>query len=145
MKVQIMLGELNEVAQQLDSLEPYDAFRKRVFNHRDALRAMLQQFKAQGHTVAGLGASTKGNVMLQFCGITPELLPVIGEVNSDKFGCYTPGTLIPIASETDVRALHPDAMLVLPWHFRDGFIRREQAYVKSGGKLVFPLPEIEIV
>lgn len=135
----------DEDALALNALAPYDAFRKRVFAHRDALRDLLSSQKIAGKRVAGLGASTKGNVLLQFCGIGPELLPVIGEVNSDKFGCFTPGSRIPIASETEVRDSKPDAMLVLPWHFREGFLKREQAYLSGGGKLIFPLPEIEVV
>ena len=66
----------------------------------------------------GYGASTKGNVFLQYCGITPELLPAIAEVNQDKFGCFTPGTNIPIVSESEAPAMKPDYFLVLPWHFK---------------------------
>ena len=92
--------------------------------------------------MVGLGASTKGNVLLQYFGIAPELLPVIGEVNPDKFGSFTPGTLIPIASETEVLSSEPDYLLVLPWHFRDFFVRHPAF---KGRKLVFPLPQLEIV
>jgi hypothetical protein len=72
-------------------------------------------------------------------------LPYIAEVNSDKFGCFTPGTLLPIISEEEAHAMHPDAFLVLPWHFRKNLIQRESGFLNSGGKLVFPLPEIEVV
>jgi len=95
--------------------------------------------------VLGYGASTKGNVLLQFCGLTDKDIPAIAEVNEDKFGCVTPGTLIPIVSEQEAAAMKPDYFLVLPWHFKDSIIRREQAFLASGGKLIFPLPEIEIV
>ena len=100
--------------------------------------------KARGQKVLGYGASTKGNVILQFCGITPQLIPAIAEVNQDKFGCFTPQTLIPIISEADAKALNPDIFLVLPWHFRQNIIGREQTFLKSGGKLLFPLPAIEL-
>jgi hypothetical protein len=99
---------------------------------------------SQGQRVLGYGASTKGNVILQFCGITPKLLPAIAEVNPDKFGCYTPQTLIPIISETEARALNPDVFMVLPWHFRCNIIEREREFLQSGGKLLFPLPAIEL-
>jgi hypothetical protein len=66
-------------------------------------------------------------------------------VNEDKFGAFTPGTAIPIVSEREARERKPDYLLVLPWHFRDNIVQREQAYLRSGGKLVFPLPEIEVV
>ena len=66
-------------------------------------------------------------------------------MNEDKFGCVTPGTWIPIISEAEARARKPDYFLVFPWHFRAGLIEREAAYLASGGKLMFPLPSIEVV
>ena len=82
---------------------------------------------------------------LQFCGITEKQLSVIAEVNPEKFGRFTPGTKIPIVSEAEAKALKPDYMLVLPWHFKENILRREQDYLRQGGKLIFPLPEIEII
>jgi hypothetical protein len=105
----------------------------------------LQAALQRGEKILGYGASTKGNVILQFCGLTPKELPAIAEVNPDKFGCYTPGTLIPIISEQEAHALRPDAFLVLPWHFRENLIEREAAYLASGGGMIFPLPKIEVV
>ena len=93
----------------------------------------------------GYGASTKGNVVLQFCGVTPNEVPVIAEVNPDKFGAYTPGTRIPIVSEAEARAMEPDYFLVLPWHFKDGIVQREAEFLGKGGRMIFPFPEIEIV
>ena len=95
--------------------------------------------------VAGYGASTKGNVILQFCEFSTNELFGIAEINDDKFGKYTPGSKIPILSEKDIKSDKPDYMLVLPWHFRENIIKREKEYLKNGGKLIFPLPEIEIV
>jgi hypothetical protein len=128
----------------LDSLAVYREFSDNVFRHRDALMSRLQEMVTQGQRVLGYGASTKGNVILQFCGITPKLLPAIAEVNSDKFGCFTPQTLIPIISEREARASNPDVFLVLPWHFRCNIIERERGFLQSGGKLLFPLPAIEL-
>ena len=91
------------------------------------------------------GYDTKGNVLLQYCGIDSTLLPVIAEVNEDKFGAFTPGTQIPIVSEQDAKAMHPDYFLVLPWHFREAITRREETYLRGGGKLIFPLPSLEVV
>lgn len=78
---------------------PYRDFEARVFRHRGDLRRLPEALKADGRTVLGYGASTKGNVVLQFCGIGPDLLPCIAEVNEEKFGAFTPGTGIPIVSE----------------------------------------------
>jgi hypothetical protein len=69
----------------------------------------------------------------------------VAEVNEDKFGAFTPGTLIPIVSEAEAKDMKPDYFFVLPWHFRDTIIEREKAYLAQGGKLIFPLPEIEII
>ncbi|MGA7123881.1 MAG: hypothetical protein WBY94_27510, partial [Polyangiaceae bacterium] len=88
---------------------------------------------------------TKGNVILQYCSIGPDLLPCIAEVNEDKFGCFTPGTEIPIVSETEAFALEPDVLLVLPWHFRENLVRRSASLIDRGIKLLFPLPKIEFV
>lgn len=124
---------------------PYRLFEERVYQHRLDLIRLLEALNADGKRVIGYGASTKGNVVLQFCGLGPSILPCIAEVNPDKFGHVTPGTYIPIVSEAEARATRPDYMLVLPWHFRDNIIRREQAFLQAGGRLIFPLPEIEIV
>jgi C-methyltransferase C-terminal domain/Putative zinc binding domain/Methyltransferase domain len=124
---------------------PYRAFAERVVKHREDLRRLLLGLKDEGKRVLGYGASTKGNVVLQYCGIGSDLVEAIAEVNPDKFGCFTPGTHIPIISEGDAQALRPDYYLVLPWHFRNSILQREQAYLAKGGKFIFPFPEIEIV
>jgi len=129
----------------LDDVDPYIEFKSRVYEHRDKLNELLSKVKREGQTIFGCGASTKGNVILQFCNITSDDIPFISEVNEDKFGAFTPGSKIPIISEEEARELRPDYFLVLPWHFRDGIVKRESAFLKKGGKLVFPLPVIEIV
>ena len=129
----------------LSTPRPYRDFEERVFRHRADLRRLLEALKADGKTVLGYGASTKGNVVLQFCGVGPDLLPCIAEVNEDKFGAFTPGTGIPIVPEAEARAMRPDYFLVLPWHFRDGILRREAEFLARGGRMIFPFPEIEIV
>lgn len=128
-----------------DSLKVYEDFNENVIKHKQALIDLLTKLKTEGKKVIGYGASTKGNVLLQYCNITTDLLSNIAEVNEDKFGAFTPGTLIPIISESDAKAMKPDFLMVLPWHFKDNFLMREKAYMEQGGKLIFPLPEIEIV
>jgi hypothetical protein len=123
----------------------FEAFRRSVHQHREDLVDLVRTLRGSGARVVGYGASTKGNVLLQFCGFTPDDLPVIADVNPSKDGCVTPGTRIPIASEDEVRTLRPDYMLVLPWHFRETVLQRETAYLEAGGRLIFPLPEIEVV
>jgi hypothetical protein len=138
-----MLGQEDRMG--LHTPKPYRDFEERVFRHRDDLLRLIRSLNADGKKVVGYGASTKGNVLLQFCGFTENDISCIAEINTDKFGALTPGTHIPILSESEVKAMKPDYMLVLPWHFRDSIVRREAEYLASGGKLIFPLPEIEIV
>jgi hypothetical protein len=124
---------------------PYREFEDRVYRHRADLRRLLEALAADGKKVVGYGASTKGNVVLQFCGIGSDLMSCIAEVNEEKFGAFTPGTGIPIIPEVEARAMEPDYFLVLPWHFRDGIVRREAEFLARGGRMIFPFPEIEIV
>ncbi len=138
-----LLGQEDRMG--LHTPKPFRDFEERVFRHRDDLSRLIRALNADNKKVVGYGASTKGNVLLQFCNFTNQDIACVAEVNPDKFGAFTPGTNIPILSEAEVRAMKPDYMLVLPWHFRDSIIRREAEYLASGGKLIFPLPEIEIV
>ncbi|PWC55363.1 class I SAM-dependent methyltransferase [Azospirillum sp. TSO22-1] len=124
---------------------PYRDFEERVYRHRADLTRLLQGLVADGKRVLGYGASTKGNVVLQFCGLSEKEITAIAEVNPDKFGSYTPGTHIPIISEEEARAMQPDYFLVLPWHFKDAILAREQEFIARGGKMIFPFPEIEII
>jgi hypothetical protein len=129
----------------LDTPRPFRDFEERVYRHRRDLTRLLHALVADGKAVFGYGASTKGNVVLQFCGIDDRQVRAIAEVNEEKFGCYTPGTGIPIVSEAEAADARPDYCLVLPWHFRDGIIQRETSFLERGGKMIFPFPEIEIV
>jgi C-methyltransferase C-terminal domain/Putative zinc binding domain/Methyltransferase domain len=129
----------------LGTPRPFRDFEERVFRHREDLVRLVRSLVADGKKILGYGASTKGNVVLQFCGFTTDDIPAIAEVNQEKFGRVTPGTHIPIISEADARAMKPDYFLVLPWHFKDGILRREKDYLADGGKFIFPFPEIEIL
>lgn len=129
----------------MNTNKPIEDFQSRLIKSREDLLHFLNKATAEGKKVMGYGASTKGNVLLQFCNITEMLLPYIGEVNEHKFGCFTPNTLIPIIPEEEVKKMKPDYLLVLPWHLRKNIIQKEQEYLKNGGILVFPLPELELV
>jgi hypothetical protein len=129
----------------LHTIKPYYDFAQRAYDHRDSIVNLVRSLRADGKTIYGYGASTKGNVLLQWCGFTSDDITAVGEVNSDKFGCVTPGTDIPIISEEEVKASNPDYMIVLPWHFKNGIIQREKDFMKSGGNFIFPLPYIQII
>jgi hypothetical protein len=126
----------------LHTLVPYRAFAHRVAESRRELRDFIATARHKGQIVAALGASTKGNVVLQYCGLTAQEVSYIGEVNPDKFGAYTPGTWIPIISEEQLIARAPDHVLVLPWHFRTFFERSKRLRRLN---LVFPLPNLSMI
>lgn len=129
----------------LATLEPFEEFRNKIWQHKNQLLSTINEINSRGEKVFGYGASTKGNVILQYCGFTADDIPYIAEVNEDKFGSYTPSTHIPIISEKEAKAMNPDYFLVLPWHFKENFLKREKEDLKSGRKFIFPLPEIEII
>jgi NDP-4-keto-2,6-dideoxyhexose 3-C-methyltransferase len=126
----------------LNTLAPFHAFAKRVKQSREDLKSFVDTARRNGQSVVGLGASTKGNVILQYCGFTATDIGRIAEVNADKFGSFTPGSLIPIASQHEVLEARPDYLIVFPWHFR-AFFRNEGCL--KGRNLVFPLPRLETV
>ena len=130
---------------ELDTDKPYRNFQERVNVHKQELLALLRKLRAEGKRIHAYGASTKGNTILQWCGIDSRLVDVAAERNPDKFGARTLGSDIPIVSEEESRKAKPDYYLVLPWHFRDEFVEREKALLASGVGMIFPLPTIEIV
>jgi NDP-4-keto-2,6-dideoxyhexose 3-C-methyltransferase len=132
----------DEEATGLSDLAPYQAFFDRIKQSRRSLQMFVANVHREGKRLCGLGASTKGNVVLQYCGFNSADIDAIGDVNPDKFGAITPGTWIPIEDEAKVLASSPDFLLVLPWHFRDFFLRMPTL---TGRSLVFPLPQLEVV
>jgi len=131
-----------EKSQGLNTLAPYIDFSERIEESKKVLQAFVENLRKEGKRIAGLGASTKGNVLLQYCGFTKEDIEVIADVNPDKFGAFTPGTWIPIEDEKKVLDTKPDYLLVLPWHFRDFFLNNPTFRETN---LVFPLPSLEIL
>jgi SAM-dependent methyltransferase len=136
---------LKEFEMGLDTDAPYALFRRNIKKVRRDLAAFLKKAKAQKKLVHGYGASTKGNTTLQYCGVTPQLMPAIADRNEDKWGSHTIGTNIPIISEEQSRKQKPDYYLVLPWHFIDEFKKREKEFLARGGKFVLPMPEVTLV
>jgi SAM-dependent methyltransferase len=134
-----------EFDMSLDTDRPYRDFQESAERHRESLTRLVKDLKRSGKRIHVYGASTKGNVILQFCGIDSSLIDFAADRNPDKYGARTLGTDIPIISEQESRALKPDFYLVLPWHFRKEFLERERATLERGTKFIFPLPEIEVV
>jgi len=135
----------SEEKNQYNELKKQKEFFRQCQKHKHLLKKLLLSLKNQNKKVLGYGASTKGNVILQYCNIDSKILPFIGEVNKFKYNKFTPGSNIRIISEKKLKKMKPDYLLVLPWHFKDHIIKRENKFLKKGGKLIFPLPDIEII
>ena len=121
------------------------SFVKRVKSNKIQTINFLNKKKEEGKKILLYGASTKGNTLLQYYGIDRNLVPFAAERSPSKWSKYTVGTGIKIISENQARKMNPDYFLVLPWHFKNHIIKREFKFIKNNGKLIFPLPDIDIV
>jgi hypothetical protein len=125
--------------------EVWDKFMSDIEDLKNQTVNFIKQEKAKGKKICGYGASTKGNTLLQWFGLDHTLIDAIAERSPYKYGLKTIGTNIPIKSEDEVRAMKPDYMIVLPWHFISEFINRENKFLESGGKFIVPCPKFEII
>ena len=121
------------------------AFADRVRKNRDQCVKFIKEEVARGKKVYVYGASTKGNVILQYYGLDNTLITAAAERSPEKWGKYTIGTWIPIVSEEEARKAKPDYFLVLPWAFFEEFYEREKEWRKGGGKFILPLPAFRVV
>lgn len=135
-----VIKKLLHAEEPLATMAPFERFRNRIIQHRDEVRAFFETMRSSGKKVYGYGASTKGNIVLNYCGITPQDLIAISDLQPQKDGLVAPGTRIPIITHEKLREAHPDYALVLIWHFRREVIEDEIDYLEKGGKLVFDLP-----
>lgn len=127
------------------TLSPFRAFQENISRQRESLRQAIDDLLAEGRQIAGYGASTKGNVLLQFCRLTQREVSYVADVNPDKWGRVCPGTRIPIVSEEEARKRNPDVFLVLPWSFKTVFLDREKDFLQKGGMFLLPLPKVEAI
>jgi len=130
-----------------DSEEALLVFAEKSKSHKKELKVLIEEYKKAGYKVVGLGASTKGNVLLQWLGLDRTYIEYIGDINPKKFDAQCPGSGIPIIEENKIfaEADQRTIALVLPWHFRDGIVTNSEKYLSKGGKLLFPLPQIQVV
>lgn len=130
---------------KLETLNVYKQFSKRVRDNARKLHDFIEKENKKGKTFYLYGASTRGNTLLQYFKLNNTLIKAAVERNPEKWGKFISSVTIPIISEEQARKEKPDYMLVLPWFFKDEFIKRESKYLKSGGHLIFPLPKFEII
>jgi len=127
-------------------IDVYHDFAKRVEIYKEQLNKTICKYSLAGYKIVGLGASTKGNIILNYSGLDNSIVTAIGEVNVKKFGRVTPGTKIPIVDENSILESDDKTLaIVLPWHFKDTFINKTVEFRRRGNLVLFPLPEIEII
>lgn len=142
------IGEpiLNE---EWDSLlyhwQTYSAFAGEVNLIKDTLVNLLTQLRARGKRITGYGAPAKGNTLLNYCKIGPELLEYLSDTTPFKQGKFSPGMHIPVVSPDVFHEDPPDYALMLPWNYKDEILRKEQKFMKDGGKFIVPIPKPEVV
>jgi len=135
----------DEFNMALDTDVPYKKFKENIERNKNDLLFFINQERAKGKKIFVYGASTKGNVLLQYCGLNEETIPYAAERNPRKWGTKTLGSNIPIISEEEARAMQPDYFLVLPYHFLDEMITRESEFIERGGKFIVPVPTVKLV
>ena len=134
-----------EVAAGLDTVAGHAGFAARVARVRNDLVGFLIEASRQGRSVVGYGAPGKGNTMLNYCGIRPDLLAWTVDRNPYKHGRYTPGTRIPVHPPERIEQEKPDYVLILPWNLRDEIVAQLAPVREWGGRLVVAIPELEVI
>ena len=142
-KINSLLLKENKIG--LHSKKIYKVFFKKILEEKNKLKNLIEKIKGKKLTIHGYGASTKGNVILQFFNINNKDIDCIADRNPLKYNLFTPGTKIKIVSENYSRKLKPDYYLVLPWHFKKEILLREKKIRKKGTRFIFPLPKIKVV
>ena len=130
---------------KIDQLSTFINFNNKIKKIKKNALNKINKILEQGKIIHGYGASTKGNVILQYYKINNKLIKHISDRNPFKWGRYSPGTKIKIISEEESRKIKPDYYMVLPWHFKKEILQREMKIRKKGTKFIFPLPKFQII
>jgi hypothetical protein len=116
-----------------------------VAANKTALRALLTGLKRDGKRIAAYGAPAKGNTLLNYCAITPELVEYTVDRNPLKVGCLTPGAHLPIRPVSVLAEDRPDYALILPWNIAPEIVQQERLYRERGGRFLVPIPEPKVL
>lgn len=142
----VKLLEKEEKAKLYNKFQSFKLFSKKVENTKKELVGLLDKIKNEGKTVAGYGASGRANTMIQYCGITNDLVKYMIDDAPAKIGCYTPGSHLEIVSRSILNSKNaPDYVLVFAWSFFEEIVKRNNNFIISGGKMIVPLPEVKVI
>ena len=133
-----------EVKFGINNISLYKSFYKKICKIKYELKNRFKKYNLTNKKIHAYGASTKGNVLLQFMGLDNKNIEFVSDRNPEKWGLYTPGTKIKIIPENLSRKKFPDYYLVLPWHFKKEILKRESKIRRAGTKFIFPLPKIVV-
>jgi len=128
----------------LDRRATFADFRGRVERSREELLFLLRRIQKEGKSVAGYAATSKSTTVLNYCGITPDLLPYISDTTPLKHGKFSPGMHIPIRPYTEFKGRFPDYALLFGWNHAEEIMAKEEAFVAGGGKWILYVPEVHV-
>lgn len=134
-----------EKTQGLDRLETYHALRKNCEQSRDALKALLISLKKEGKRVVGYGATSKSTTIINYCGITPDLIEFISDTTPIKQGKYSPGAHIPVRPYEEFVGRYPDYALLFAWNHSTEIMAKEEAFRSSGGLWIHYIPHVQVL
>lgn len=134
-----------EKALGLNERTVYDEFREEVRRRRQQLKDLLEHLDETGHSIVGYGAPGKGNVLLNYCDIGPDLLDYIVDTTPSKQGTFSPGKNIPVRPPSEFGDPYPDVALLLAWNYRESILEKEEEFRGEGGRFLIPAPNVDIV
>jgi SAM-dependent methyltransferase len=134
-----------EAAAGWTSLARYERFARDVADNKLALLELLTRLRAERKSVAAYGAPAKGNTLLQYCGITTDLVPYTVDKNPLKVGLFCPGSHLPVLPVDTLLERQPDFVLILAWNFAEEIMRQQAEYARLGGRFILPLPAPKIL
>lgn len=122
----------------------YAGFQERVLKVKHDFLSFLVKARAEGKTLAGYGAAAKGNTLMNFAGVRPDLVAFVADRNPTKQGRYLPGSRIPVVGVEEIESLRPDYVLILPWNLRDEVMTELTSVREWGARFVTAVPELKI-
>ncbi|VVB90887.1 Uncharacterised protein [uncultured archaeon] len=135
----------NERKKGFDNIDVYNKFAEKTFLIKTKLMDLLKSLKKEGKTIAAYGAPAKGNTLLNFCGISTDIIDYIVDKSPYKQNLFTPGMHIPVLNPDRLLKNMPDYTLILAWNFADEILEQQKSYLEKGGKFIIPVPEPHII